>query len=105
MSVTTLDGNIRKIKILEASLTPSEVATITAPEQTFTVNGLTTDDVIIAVNPPSVTAGVTIGSFRISAANTLALQFCNPTAGNLTPASGTHKIVVATPESATESAY
>lgn len=93
MSAHLIAGNVASITVIEASLTPSEVATITAPAQTFTVQGLKTTDAV-TVCPPSQTAGVAIANARVSAANTLSIQFVNPTAGNLTPAAGTHKIIV-----------
>ena len=34
-----------------------------------------------------------IGGFRVSAANTLAIQYINPTAGALTPGAGTYNIL------------
>jgi hypothetical protein len=96
MSNGILNGNAAGIYVISASLTPSSVATITAAEQTFTVTGLLTGD-IVHVSPPSITAGVTLATARVSAANTLALTFVNPTAGSLTPAAGTHVISVVRP--------
>lgn len=98
MSTGIIAGNVASITVIDVSLTPAEVATITAPAQTFTVPGLLTTDAVIAVNPPSQTAGVTIGSAYVSAANTLSIQFVNPTGGNVTPAAGTHRITVARAE-------
>jgi len=88
-------GNIWKVGRFSITITPSAVATITAPVQTFAATGiglLTTDTVL--VTPPSVTAGVTIGATYVSAADTLAIQFVNPTAGSLTPPSGAYIITV-----------
>lgn len=93
MSVGIIAGNVASISVIEVSLTPAEVATIAAPAQTFTVPGLQVGDAVI-VNPPSVTAGVAIANARVSAANTLSIQFVNPTAGALTPAAGVHIITV-----------
>jgi len=79
-------GNIWKVGRFSISITPSAVATVTAPAQNFAATGiglLTTDTVI--VTPPSVTAGVTIGAVWVSAADQLSIQFVNPTAGSLTP--------------------
>ena len=88
-------GNIWKVGRFSITITPAAVATITAPVQTFAATGiglLTTDTVL--VTPPSVTAGVTIGATYVSAADTLAIQFVNPTAGSLTPPSGAYIITV-----------
>lgn len=96
MSNGIMMGNATGVYVISASLTPAEVATITAPTQTFTVSGLKTGD-HVDVNPPAQTAGVTLAAARVSAANTLALTFVNPTAGNLTPAAGTYIINVTRP--------
>lgn len=93
MSVGIIAGNAASITILTASLTPAEVSTITAPAQTFTVPGLKLGDGVV-VNPPGQTAGVAIANARVSAANTLSIQFVNPTVGALTPAAGLHTITV-----------
>lgn len=93
MSVGIIAGNAASITVIEASLTPSEVAANVAPAQTFTVNGVKVGDAVI-VNPPSQTANIAIGNCYVSADNTLSIQFINPTAGALTPAAGTHVITV-----------
>ena len=104
MSTGIINGNVAGINIITASLTPTEVATITAPEQTFTVTGLKTTDTILAVLPPSDEAGVSLTYGRVSAANTLAIKFVNPTGGNVTPDAGTYRIVVASGEGVTGTA-
>lgn len=93
MSAGIINGNVFSISVIEVSLTPTAVTTITAPAQTFTVPGVIVGDAVI-VNPPGQTAGVTIGSVRVSAANTISIQFVNPTAGDVTPAAGTHIVTV-----------
>lgn len=92
-AATTLSGNLIVASVVDVSWTPSEVNTIVAPVQTITVPGARVGDVVI-VTPPGQTAGVTIGSARVSAANTVAVQFVNPTAGALTPAAGVHKFTI-----------
>lgn len=98
MSSGIIAGNVFSATVVSVSLTPAEVATITAPAQTFTVPGLRVGDAVW-VTPPSVTAGVAIANARVSAADTLSIQFVNPTAGNLTPAAGTHLVTVVRPDS------
>jgi len=100
MTVGIINGNTYGSYIISASLTPSSVSTVTAPTQTFTVTGLRTGD-FVQVNPPSQTAGVSLAAARVSAADTLALTFVNPTAGSLTPAAGTYIIKVDRPEANT----
>lgn len=78
---------------ISQSLTPVSVATITCAEQAFTVPGLAVGDAV-TVTPPSITAGVAPVCARVSAANTLQITFCNPTAGALVPAAGIYRIKV-----------
>jgi len=88
-------GNIWKIGRFAVSLTPTAVAATSAPIQTFAAVGiglLTTD--VVLVQPPSDTAGVALANAYVSAADTLAIQFVNPTAGSLTPAAGTFLVTV-----------
>ena len=86
-------GNVAGITIIQQTLTPAQVNTITAPAQTFTVPGLRVGDAVL-VNPPSQTAGAAICNSYVSAADTLSIQFVNPTGGNVTPAAGVHRITV-----------
>lgn len=90
-------GNAGSVNVITATLTPSIVATITAPEQTFTVNGLKLGDQV-SVSHPSNVNGVAIAGARVSADNTLAIKFVNPTAGGVTPAAGSYVISVIRPE-------
>lgn len=76
---------------ISQSLTPVSVATITCAEQNFTVTGLAVGDAV-SVTPPTITAGVAPVCARVSAANTLTVTFCNPTAGPLVPAAGVYQI-------------
>jgi hypothetical protein len=86
-------GNIQNIFLLQSALTPSIVNTVTAPEQTFTVNGLLTSD-FVQVMKPTAQAGLGIAGARVSAADTLAITYVNPTAGNITPTAETYIILV-----------
>lgn len=99
MSSGILAGNTLGAYLLQASLTPAAVATITTAEQTFTIggSGLRVNDIVF-VNPPSLVAGVSIATARVSASDTIAITFVNPTAGSVTPASGTYLIAVLRPE-------
>ena len=96
----------RTIQTIAVSMTPVAVATITTAEQSFGANGVSqataatgilAGDVILAVNPPSMTAGVGISGFRVDTATNdkYYVQFVNPTAGSVTPPSGTWLITVA----------
>ena len=78
---------------LSLSLTPVSVGAATCAEQNFTVTGLAVGD-FVDLSPPSITAGVAPVCARVSAANTLTVTFCNPTAGALVPAAGVYRIQV-----------
>jgi len=86
-SIITAMGRISQ------SITPASVAATTAAEQTFTVPGLRVGD-FVDVTPPGLTAGVAPVTSRVSAANTLAITWLNPTAGALVPAAGVYQIQV-----------
>ncbi len=71
------------------SVTPAVVAAATVAEQTVAIAGVVTTDAVF-VTPPGLTAGVGVIGARVSSTGTVSVQFCNPTAGTLTPASGIH---------------
>ncbi len=83
---------ITQIRVYSQTVTPAATAAATVAEQTFTVTGLATTDKVL-VNAAAISNAVAIGNVRVSAANTLAVQFINPTAGSLTATAGTWKIV------------
>lgn len=76
---------------ISATITPASVAAATCAEQTFTVTGLKIGD-SISVSPPSITAGVAPVCARVSATDTVAITFMNPTAGALVPAAGAYQL-------------
>lgn len=77
----------------DVTISPAQVAANTTAEQTFTVTGLTTQD-IVNVNKPTAQAGLGIAGFRVTAANTLGITFVNATAAPITPtASETYKVL------------
>ena len=81
------DRLLRRDRISVVAWTPAEVATVTVAEQTVTVTGAVAGE-HVSVTPPGTTAGVGVAHARVSAANTVAVAFVNPTAGGLTPPSG-----------------
>jgi len=88
-------GNLQFLLLIQATLSPAQVNTITAPEQTFTVPGLLVGDFVYVIKPTA-QAGLGIAGARVSAANTLGITFVNPTAGNITPTAGeVYTIIVA----------
>jgi hypothetical protein len=98
MSTTIARGNIVKMFAVSVTFNPASVATITTAEQTVTVTGVKVGDIVMAVNKPSHTTGVGVVNARVSAADTVAVQFVNPTAGSVDPASETWTFVIARPE-------
>lgn len=80
-------GNIRNILAVQfgADKTWAEVATITSAEQTATLKGLRSDDLIISVTKPTAQAGLGVAGWRVSATDTIAITFDNPTASGITP--------------------
>ena len=83
---------ITGVVVYAPTLTPASVATIVVAEQTFTVAGLTTADKVV-VNPPAIANATGIAGARVSAADTLAIRFVNPTAGSLTPTAGVYTVI------------
>lgn len=76
----------------DVTISPSSVAKNTTAEQTFTVTGLQTGDMVV-VTKPSNQAGLGITNARVTAANTIGISFINATATAITPtASETYKI-------------
>lgn len=81
--------------ILEATLSPAQVAANTTAEQTFTVQGLLPSHDVIAVIKPTAQAGLGIVGFRVTSTGLLAITFGNFTAAPITPtASQVYKIAV-----------
>lgn len=82
--------------VISIILTPSAVGANTTSEQTFTVPGVSVGD-SVDVNKASHQVGLSIGNIRVSAANTLAIQYVNTTAGSITPTSEAYIIGGAQP--------
>ena len=83
--------------VLTKTLTVAQIAAATTAEQTFTVNGLRTND-FIAISKPTLHAGVGIVNARVSAKDTLAIQFINATASPVTPGAEAYNIFYFRPE-------
>lgn len=80
-------GNISLNMILSVALTPASVSNATSAEQTFTVNGLQVGDFVDVVKPTT-QANLVIGNVRVTAANTLGINFGNVGAATITPTAG-----------------
>ncbi len=96
--VTTLSQTpLVPFTVLTATLTPTSVAANTSAEQTFTVTPLpfiNSSPSTVIVNKPSMTPGLVVGGARVTAANTLGLNFMNVTATTVTPVAETYTIGV-----------
>lgn len=75
--------------IYTPTLSPVSVAANTTVEQTFTVTGLIASSAVW-VNKPSWTSGLGIAGVRVSAANTLAINYTNSTGTAIVPPSETY---------------
>lgn len=97
MSTTIPRGNVQNAWILGVVFDPASVAAATSVEQSITVPGVRVGD-YVDVTKPTLTAGLSIGSARVSAANTVAVTFSNATAGALDPGSETYQVYVMRPD-------
>ncbi len=98
-STTVSRGNVQNAVAMAATITPTAVTLASSAEQSVTVPGILAGDVVSAVVPPSAqTAGIVISYARVTAANTVAINFGNVTAGNLTPVAGLYTFHVLRPE-------
>lgn len=79
--------------LVSLSLTPVAVNAATSAKQTFTVAGLNVGDQVLALSNPIANSTALVQA-EVSAANTLRCMFVNPTAGSLTPTSGTYSFLV-----------
>ncbi len=84
-----------QVIVFQVSLTPASVATIVAVEQALTVTGILATDILVsASNTVAMATAVGAIAGHVSAANTIALAYVNPTAGALVPTPGTYNVVV-----------
>ena len=93
LTIGTGGTALTQAKIYSATIDPAEIAVATVVEQTYTVTGLATTD-IVSVNKPTLTTSCGIVNARVSSANTLALQWMNPLAAlTCDPPSETYTIL------------
>lgn len=76
--------NFARVQTYTATLDPTTVGANNTSEQTFSVPGLATTD-IVTVNKPSHDAGLGIVGARVSAQDTLAITFMNTTGAGIDP--------------------
>jgi hypothetical protein len=76
-------------------LTPQPVLAGTCAEQTFLLPGIKANDMVL-INGPAPVPGTGIYGARVSAAGTVAINFCNLSPSVLTPASGIYYVKTTT---------
>lgn len=91
-------ANVQQIGVITQTITPGSVgaANASGTQQTFTVTGVLPGDAVF-VSPAPTGNATTVGDAFVTAANTVAIQFNNPTAGALTPGAGAYLITVVRP--------
>ncbi|HKF20426.1 MAG TPA: hypothetical protein VKE93_02590, partial [Candidatus Angelobacter sp.] len=84
-------NNLQMLK-LAAAITPAAVGLQSCSEQSFNVPGINNGDVLLSVQLATHSPGtnIAIGGWRVSGANTVAIQFCNVSRSSSTPAAGTY---------------
>lgn len=87
---------LSEIRRYQPTIDVASVAANTVVAQTFTVTGLVAGDLVLSVEP-DIDIGLGIGTVRVSTADTLSIEFINPTGSGIDPASGTWNVLVARP--------
>lgn len=91
-------GSLQSTFLLQVTLTPASVPTITSAEQTFTVPGVLVGDQISGVSLQAAWTNLTdIVNYRVVSNNTIGISFQNGTAGALVPPGGIYLIEVNRP--------
>lgn len=91
-------GNLQSTFLLTLTLAPVATAAATTLEQTFTVPGLQLGDQVSGITAQfAYSSLVDMVTYRVSAANTLAIAFSNGSAGSLTAPTGTYYVEVNRP--------
>ena len=86
-------GYILDIRDIDFTFDPASIAASTTVEQTVTVSGLKSQDIVLSVIKPTLTTGVGVLQARISADDTLAIQMVNATVGAVDAPSESYKLI------------
>ena len=97
MSVGIIAGNVAAINVVTVTWDIPSIAANTTEEETFTLAGVKTGD-LVYVSKADLDAGILIGSSRVTAANTVGVQFVNATGSAVDAASETLNVLVIRPE-------
>lgn len=98
MSTQPLRGNVLKVFAVAVTVDVTSRTANTTTEFDVTVPGVLVGDIVLAVNKPSLTAGVGIVNARVKSANTVAVAFVNATASGVDPSSESYTFVIGRPE-------
>lgn len=90
-------GNVRGLAVVDVTWDIPSVAANTTEEETFTLTGVKTGDVVY-VTKADLDAGILFGSARVTAADTIGVQIVNATGSPVNAASETVKVLVVRPE-------
>lgn len=80
------------IRVYSESLNPASIGANSESTQTFTITGLSIND-IIYLTPPALDAGIGIMYYRASATDTLQIRYRNFTGGAIDLAAGIYNII------------
>lgn len=81
MAISASISQANVINVFTETVDLGSVAANTSEEEQITVTGVGVNDIVLAVIPPALSAGIMVGPCRVSAANTVQLQVMNTTAG------------------------
>jgi hypothetical protein len=98
MSTSITRGNVLKMMALSATFDLTSRTANTTSEFDVTVVGVKVGDVVVAVNKPSLSAGIGIVNARVKAADTVAVTYVNATGAGVDPASEAYTFVIGRPE-------
>ena len=87
-----LHAHEETMALVSFTYNPGSIAAATTAEQTVTVPGVEVGDFVV-VEKPTLTAGVGIVNARVSAINTVAIQWVNATAAPVDPGSETYRLL------------
>lgn len=83
-----------QLAVYTVTVDPASV-TATSNELDVTIAGVKVGDVVLAVNKPTLTAGLGVVNYRVKAANTISIQFLAAGVGAVDGASETYTVVIA----------
>lgn len=91
--------NVRAMTLMSVTIDLGSVAANTSEEETATVPGVRVGDLVV-VAKSDLDAGLVIGTSRVTADDTIAIQVINTTGSPINAASETMQVLVVRPEGA-----